>query len=111
MDPNDSLWVDRRLESLEPSPGWEPDAAAGLARFRRLHREAAVVRKRRIWFAFAAAAACLAAVSVIPRRTAPPPRSGARSAKCWPRWIRVRRRCWSYEPAASAMKKSLRLWN
>jgi protein-disulfide isomerase len=72
MDPNDSLWVDRRLESLEPSPGWEPDTAAGLARFRRLHREAAVTRKRRIWFAFATAAACLLAVSVLPRRPAPP---------------------------------------
>jgi protein-disulfide isomerase len=74
MDPNDNTWVDRRLESLDPSPGWEPDTAAGLARFRRLHREAAVTRKRRIWFAFAAAAACLAAVSVLPRLAAPPAR-------------------------------------
>jgi protein-disulfide isomerase len=74
MDPNDSLWVDRRLESLDPAPGWEPDTAAALARFRQQHREAAVARKRRIWFAFAAAAACLAAVSVMPRSSAPPAR-------------------------------------
>src|SRR5258708_7435392 len=74
MDLNDSLWVDRRLESLEPAPGWEPDTAAGLARFQRLHREATMARKRRIWFAFAAAAACLLAVSVLPRRAAPPAR-------------------------------------
>jgi protein-disulfide isomerase len=75
MDPNDSLWVDRQLESLDHAPGWEPNTADALARFQRLHRQAAVARKRRIWFAFAAAAACLAVVSILPRSSAPPART------------------------------------
>jgi len=71
MDHNDSPWVDRRMESLEPPAAWQPDSAAALARFRKMHRQAAVARKQRIWIAFGAVAACLAVVAVWPRMFPP----------------------------------------
>ena len=71
MDHNDSLWVDRRLESLEPPAAWQPDPVAAAVRFQRRHGDAAVVRRRRIWFAFAATAACVAAAALAPRFTPP----------------------------------------
>jgi protein-disulfide isomerase len=73
MDHNDSSWVDARMESLEPPRTWQPDSAAGLARFRRLRRGAEIARKRRIGAAFAAVAACIAVVAIWP--TAVPDRA------------------------------------
>jgi protein-disulfide isomerase len=73
MDHNDSSWVDSRMDSLEPPHAWQPDTAAALERFRRLHREAAAARKRRIWFAAAAIAAGIAAVAIVPRMWTPAP--------------------------------------
>lgn len=71
MDHNDSSWVDARMESLEPPHAWQPDTASGLERFRRLRREAAISRKRRIWAVLAAAAACIAAVAIWARVSGP----------------------------------------
>jgi len=72
MDHNDSLWVDRRLESLEPPSDWQPDSAVALERFHRLRRQDTLARRRRIWIGVAAAvAAGLAMVVWVPRVFAP----------------------------------------
>lgn len=70
MDPNESTWVDRRMESLEPPAGWQPDTEAALARFNRRRGNETAVRRRVIWTAFAAVAACLAiGVLLLPRQS------------------------------------------
>ena len=60
MDNNDNLWVDRRLETLAPRDDWQPNTGAALTRLRQRDRAAIVSRKRHIWLALAALAACLA---------------------------------------------------
>jgi protein-disulfide isomerase len=62
MDHNDDLWIAERMASLDPPADWRPDAAAGLARVRRL--DSAAASRRRVWFALAAVAAC-AAIAVL----------------------------------------------
>jgi len=69
MDPNESSWVDRRMESLEPPAAWQPDAEAALARFNQRRGHAAAVRRRVIWSSFAMAAACLAVFLWLPRQS------------------------------------------
>src|SRR4051812_28363735 len=52
-------WVDERLSTLDPADGWQPDVAAGLARWReRCGVEDRRSRKRR-FAAVAGTAACL----------------------------------------------------
>ena len=70
MDPNESIWVDRRMESLEPPAAWQPDTEAALSRLNQRRRHDAAVRRRVIWTAFAAVAACLAiGVLLMPRES------------------------------------------
>jgi len=61
MENNQNPWVDRRFAALDPSPAWEFDSVAALARLRRRDRQSRI--RRRLWFTFAAAA-CLAAITV-----------------------------------------------
>lgn len=78
MDPNDSSWVDERMQALDPPDGWQPDAAA--ARSRPERRRAL---RRRVWIgAGAAAALCLAVFFFRPagRVIHPAPSAGARAA-------------------------------
>src|SRR5262249_53861676 len=66
MENNQNPWVDRRFAALDPSPAWEIDSVAALARLRRRDRQSRI--RRRVWITFAAAAACLAAVTVTIRQ-------------------------------------------
>jgi peroxiredoxin len=56
MEPkNTESFVDRQMASLEASPGWSPDKATGLKRYRATET---LRRQRRLWVAGGAAAAC-----------------------------------------------------
>ena len=55
------------MRVLDPPQAWQPDSAAALENFRRMRRQAGITRRHRIWAAFAAAAACVAAVAIWPR--------------------------------------------
>jgi peroxiredoxin len=56
MEPkNTESFVDRQMASLEALPGWSPDKAAGLKRYRATETAR---RQRRLWAAGGAAAAC-----------------------------------------------------
>src|SRR5258707_671971 len=74
MDNNDNLWVDRRLETLAPRAGWQPDSGTALTRLRQRERAANVTRKRRIWLALTPWAACLAFAAPLSWNRIFPPR-------------------------------------
>ncbi len=66
MDPNSqktSRWVTARLDSLEPSASWVPDAAGALARLRQLERAGRARRMR--WLLATSATAAVAAICIV----------------------------------------------
>lgn len=70
MEPNlpqaKDTWIDERLSALEDSPGWTPDAAAGLARLQSRTSEI-LARRRALRMAVGATAAVCALVLAIPQ--------------------------------------------
>lgn len=55
----DANWVDQRMSLLSPDEDWQPDVAAGLARFKARSRPSHWAIRRWIWVAATLAAACL----------------------------------------------------
>src|SRR5581483_942388 len=68
---HDERWVNERLASLEPDPGWRPDAAAAMQRLARRQR-ASGTRRNVICIAAAAALAVLVLGDMAPRACAEP---------------------------------------
>jgi hypothetical protein len=61
---NDERWVDARLETLNPAPGWQPDSAAALRRVRAREPRPSPARRRLIMATAAVSAAGLALLLV-----------------------------------------------
>jgi hypothetical protein len=69
-------WVKERMDLLEPAAGWNPDAAAALARFRARRRRARF-RRGAVWSILSVAAACVALLVLQNPRACATPRACA----------------------------------